>query len=183
MSVGLSGDWHTNERQSSLLTCTVYKIHKYVHLKSVLTIASWLVGLLVKSRYQNTHMLSMCCIIASAAIWYSLELRISTASLKWTIQQSKIPLGAGWGTRSNMHRKLTKFQLSWKQKLVLHRTKCAEQFRKGNKLMLFSSDVSARGVDYPATSLVVQASPSEIFCPVCFATSSLKWCKLAWAVY
>ncbi|KAI9907955.1 hypothetical protein PsorP6_004362 [Peronosclerospora sorghi] len=36
------------------------------------------------------------------------------------------------------------------------RTKTAAAFRQGRKVLLFSSDVSARGVDYPNVSLVVQ---------------------------
>ena len=30
-----------------------------------------------------------------------------------------------------------------------HRTKMADQFRDGSNLIMFSSDVSARGMDYP----------------------------------
>ncbi|OQS01659.1 DEAD/DEAH box RNA helicase [Achlya hypogyna] len=37
-----------------------------------------------------------------------------------------------------------------------YRTKTAATFRAGNKLIMFSSDVSARGVDYPDVSFVVQ---------------------------
>ena len=36
------------------------------------------------------------------------------------------------------------------------RTKCAEQFREGDNLILFTSDVSARGMDYPDVTAVVQ---------------------------
>ena len=36
------------------------------------------------------------------------------------------------------------------------RTKTSEQFRDGNKLVLFSSDVSARGLDFPGVSLIIQ---------------------------
>ncbi|XXQ38371.1 ATP-dependent RNA helicase [Plasmodiophora brassicae] len=36
------------------------------------------------------------------------------------------------------------------------RTKIADQFRKGSGLIMFTSDVSARGVDYPDVSLIVQ---------------------------
>ncbi|KDO29274.1 hypothetical protein SPRG_05454 [Saprolegnia parasitica CBS 223.65] len=41
------------------------------------------------------------------------------------------------------------------------RTKTAEQFRSGNKLIMFSSDVSARGVDYPDVSLVIQVGLTD----------------------
>jgi len=36
------------------------------------------------------------------------------------------------------------------------RTKASEAFKNGTKLVLFSSDVSARGLDYPDVSLVIQ---------------------------
>ncbi|CAH0477398.1 unnamed protein product [Peronospora belbahrii] len=41
------------------------------------------------------------------------------------------------------------------------RTKTAEAFRKGHKVMMFSSDVSARGVDYPGVSLVLQVGLTD----------------------
>jgi len=41
------------------------------------------------------------------------------------------------------------------------RTKTAEAFRKGRKVMMFSSDVSARGVDYPDVSLVLQVGLTD----------------------
>ncbi len=36
------------------------------------------------------------------------------------------------------------------------RTRMSEEFRAGHGCIMFSSDVSARGVDYPDVSLVVQ---------------------------
>lgn len=36
------------------------------------------------------------------------------------------------------------------------RTKTSDQFRDGTKLVLFSSDVSARGLDFPNVSLIIQ---------------------------
>ena len=36
------------------------------------------------------------------------------------------------------------------------RTKTTERFRNGSKLILFSSDVSARGMDFPGVSLIIQ---------------------------
>ena len=36
------------------------------------------------------------------------------------------------------------------------RTKVSDQFRKGNNMILFSSDVSARGMDYPGVTYVLQ---------------------------
>uniref|UniRef100_M4C0I4 ATP-dependent RNA helicase n=1 Tax=Hyaloperonospora arabidopsidis (strain Emoy2) TaxID=559515 RepID=M4C0I4_HYAAE len=41
------------------------------------------------------------------------------------------------------------------------RTKAADAFRKGKKVVMFSSDVSARGVDYPDVSLVLQAGLTD----------------------
>jgi hypothetical protein len=46
------------------------------------------------------------------------------------------------------------------------RTRAAEQFRKESQQIMFSSDVSARGVDYPDVTLVIQVfSP----CPLGFS--------------
>ena len=36
------------------------------------------------------------------------------------------------------------------------RTRVAEHFREGSRLLLFTSDVSARGMDYPDVTAVVQ---------------------------
>ena len=36
------------------------------------------------------------------------------------------------------------------------RTKAADAFRNGRNTIMFTSDVSARGVDYPDVSLVIQ---------------------------
>lgn len=41
------------------------------------------------------------------------------------------------------------------------RTKAADAFRKGEKIIMFSSDVSARGVDYPGVSLVLQVGLTD----------------------
>ncbi|KAE9051027.1 DEAD-box ATP-dependent RNA helicase 25 [Phytophthora rubi] len=41
------------------------------------------------------------------------------------------------------------------------RTKAADAFRKGKKVIMFSSDVSARGVDYPDVSLVLQVGLTD----------------------
>jgi superfamily II DNA or RNA helicase len=40
-----------------------------------------------------------------------------------------------------------------------HRSRVAEAFRSGVGVVMFTSDVSARGVDYPDVSLVVQVMP------------------------
>lgn len=40
------------------------------------------------------------------------------------------------------------------------RTKTAERFRSARQGVMFSSDVSARGVDYPDVTLVVQVWPT-----------------------
>lgn len=39
-----------------------------------------------------------------------------------------------------------------------YRTKVSEEFRQSKGLILVSSDVSARGVDYPDVTLVVQVT-------------------------
>lgn len=40
--------------------------------------------------------------------------------------------------------------------LQTHRTRVSDEFRRRLRCVMFSSDVSARGVDYPDVSLVVQ---------------------------
>ncbi|RLN71158.1 hypothetical protein BBJ28_00000211 [Nothophytophthora sp. Chile5] len=47
------------------------------------------------------------------------------------------------------------------RKSQAQRTKTADAFRKGKKVMMFSSDVSARGVDYPDVSLVLQVGLTD----------------------
>ena len=43
-----------------------------------------------------------------------------------------------------------------------HRTRVAEQFREGTDMVMFSSDVSARGMDYPDVTAVIQVGmPSD----------------------
>lgn len=37
-----------------------------------------------------------------------------------------------------------------------HRNKVSDQFRNGQGLVMFTSDVSARGMDYPDVSAVIQ---------------------------
>ena len=44
------------------------------------------------------------------------------------------------------------------RKSQAQRTRAADQFRAAKRCIMFSSDVSARGVDYPDVSLVVQVS-------------------------
>lgn len=43
-----------------------------------------------------------------------------------------------------------------------HRTRVAEQFREGSDIVMFSSDVSARGMDYPDVTAVIQAAYSRL---------------------
>lgn len=47
------------------------------------------------------------------------------------------------------------------RKSQAQRTRAADQFRAATRCVMFSSDVSARGVDYPDVSLVVQVSALE----------------------
>ncbi|CAI5747389.1 unnamed protein product [Peronospora destructor] len=58
---------------------------------------------------------------------------------------------AGFPNVSEMH----------SRKSQLARTKAADAFRKGKKMIMFSSDVSARGVDYPDVSLVLQVGLTD----------------------
>ena len=39
-----------------------------------------------------------------------------------------------------------------------HRTRMSDEFRGQNGIIMFSSDVSARGVDYPDVSFVLQVT-------------------------
>ena len=45
------------------------------------------------------------------------------------------------------------------------RQKAADAFRTARQAIMFTSDVSARGVDYPDVSLVIQAGSSLLFQP------------------
>ena len=42
------------------------------------------------------------------------------------------------------------------QRLKSHRTKVSTKFRDGRNMIMFTSDVSARGMDYPDISTVIQ---------------------------
>jgi ATP-dependent RNA helicase MSS116 len=42
------------------------------------------------------------------------------------------------------------------RKSQTQRTKISEEFRQGKRIIMFTSDVSARGIDYPDVSLIVQ---------------------------
>lgn len=58
------------------------------------------------------------------------------------------------------------------------RVKAAEAFRKARQAIMFTSDVSARGVDYPDVSLVIQVCPSQIW-TFSFLALGLP-CRQAW---
>jgi ATP-dependent RNA helicase MSS116 len=47
------------------------------------------------------------------------------------------------------------------RKSQAQRTKCSDEFRDGKNLILFSSDVSARGMDYPDITFVLQVGLTE----------------------
>lgn len=56
------------------------------------------------------------------------------------------------------------------------RTRVAEAFRNGKGQIMFTSDVSARGMDYPDVSLVIQVGGWRavvFFCFACFAESAI----------
>ncbi len=61
------------------------------------------------------------------------------------------------------------------RKTQAYRTKAAETFRRDNRTIMFSSDVSARGVDYPDVSLVLQVmySPTRTPCRTIPAASGV----------
>lgn len=44
-----------------------------------------------------------------------------------------------------------------------HRNRISERFRTGRGLVMFTSDVSARGMDYPDVSAVIQARKYGFF--------------------
>ena len=45
------------------------------------------------------------------------------------------------------------------RKSQAYRTRTAEEFRRRSNVIMFTSDVSARGMDYPDVSFVLQVSP------------------------
>lgn len=50
-----------------------------------------------------------------------------------------------------------------------HRNKVSEKFRNGEGLIMFTSDVSARGMDYPDVTAVLQVRVSCACVRVCVA--------------
>ena len=79
----------------------------------------------------------------SASPGYKLVIFFTTARL--TQLYSELFVNLGWPILE-MH----------SRKSQPHRTRVAEQFRNGTDLIMFSSDVSARGMDYPDVTAVVQ---------------------------
>ena len=57
------------------------------------------------------------------------------------------------------------------RKSQAQRTRAADQFRAAKRVIMFSSDVSARGVDYPDVSMVIQVS----FLPPVLCVIFTKW--------
>ena len=61
-----------------------------------------------------------------------------------------------------------------------YRTKVSDEFRKSKSLILVTSDVSARGVDYPDVTLVIQVrtqlSIYMDFFSFCYSTQLLELC-------
>ena len=57
------------------------------------------------------------------------------------------------------------------RKSQAQRTRAADQFRAAKRVIMFSSDVSARGVDYPDVSMVIQVS----FLPPLLCVIFTKW--------
>ena len=52
------------------------------------------------------------------------------------------------------------------RKPQLHRTRVSDEFKESNRLILVTSDVSARGMNYPDVTLVIQVKhKANIFMP------------------
>lgn len=58
------------------------------------------------------------------------------------------------------------------------RTRTSEEFRKGTRVVLFTSDVSARGVDYPDVSMVLQVITKAA--ELSFVQSTCCEAKVGW---
>ena len=63
------------------------------------------------------------------------------------------------------------------RKSQAQRTRAADQFRASKRCIMFSSDVSARGVDYPDVSLVIQVRARQQ-CRACTAHTCLHQNRL-----
>lgn len=64
------------------------------------------------------------------------------------------------------------------RKSQAQRTRAADQFRASKRCIMFSSDVSARGVDYPDVSLVIQVSSvnKSLACSIADVQQQLRPC-------
>lgn len=56
-----------------------------------------------------------------------------------------------------------------------HRNKVSEKFRNGEGLIMFTSDVSARGMDYPDVTAVLQVRCAGVSA-VCVECGSIEPC-------
>lgn len=48
------------------------------------------------------------------------------------------------------------------RKPQLHRTRVSEEFKESKRLILVTSDVSARGMNYPDVTLVIQVKSTKV---------------------
>ena len=56
------------------------------------------------------------------------------------------------------------------RKPQLYRTRISDEFRESKQLILISSDVSSRGMNYPDVTLVIQVCLNSLMCfPSCFS--------------
>jgi len=64
-----------------------------------------------------------------------------------------------------------------------YRTRVSDEFRKSKGLILVTSDVSARGVDYPDVTLVVQVIYLELLPCFTFARDLMTWSQSSLRLY
>lgn len=68
-----------------------------------------------------------------------------------------------------------------------YRTRVSKEFRESKGLILVSSDVSARGVDYPNVTFVIQVvillyNSILLDAPSCLGTSISQFCTVPWSL-
>ena len=62
------------------------------------------------------------------------------------------------------------------RKPQLYRTRISDEFRESKQLLLVSSDVSSRGMNYPDVTLVIQVCLHLLMCfHLCFSVLGMCW--------
>jgi Helicase conserved C-terminal domain len=75
------------------------------------------------------------------------------------------------------------------RKPQLYRSRTSDEFRESSRLILITSDVTARGVNYPDVTLVIQVKPCKIAFKICCLISLayiliLFYCLLSnWVIF